>query len=200
MVEYQNRSTLVPLSHAGIPFGKVREIPPCLPGVIRRPFSQIHVPPLGHRRRRVNHIRAIGSKRIPTGVYNTTLPVPGIPHFREFAISRLPPRAPPPPPRAAARDFATLPLLPPRLEESTGGGGGRDRGGSHASGQPPFHGAPRTTRGLKTCKYSWHARAIPGAQGRARAYSRCDTPKWRGRGPYFRAAVTHLNGEGGRLG
>ncbi len=138
MVKSQNRSTLEPLSQAGNPFGKVRKNPPSLPGVICRPFSKIHVPPLRHRRRRVNHIRAVGTKRFPTGVYNTTLPVPGIPHFREFAISRLPPHAPSAA-RAAARDFATLPLLPPRLEESTGGGG-RDRGGSHASGQPRAHG------------------------------------------------------------
>ena len=142
MVKSQNRSTLEPLSQAGNPFGKVRKNPPSLPGVICRPFSKIHVPPLRHRRRRVNHIRAVGSKRFPTGVYNTTLPVPGIPHFREFAISRLPPRAPPPPPRAAARDFATLPLLPPRLEESTGGGGG-------VTGEGPTHRGSRPSTGRR---------------------------------------------------
>ena len=116
MVNYQNRSTLEPLSQAGNPFGKVRKNPPSLPGVICRPFSQIHVPPLRHRRRRVIQIRAVGSKRIPTGVYNTTLPVPGIsrrsaslpfPVFRE-----RPQRQPARPPGTA-----TLPLLPLRLEE-----------------------------------------------------------------------------------
>jgi len=104
MVKSQNRSTLEPLSPAGIPFGKVQKKTPSLPGVICRPFSKIHVPPFRHRRRRVILICAVGSKRVPTGVYNTTPPVPGI--SRRSASLPFPgfPSTPPTPPRAAARD------------------------------------------------------------------------------------------------
>ena len=130
MVEYQNRSTMVPFSQAGIPVGEHGKNPPCPTGVIYGPDHQIRFLHPGHPRRRINHVCTIGVGRIPTGVYNTTLPVPGIPHFREFAISRLPPNAPSAA-RAAARDFATLPLLPPRLEESTGGGGVTGEGPTH---------------------------------------------------------------------